>query len=111
MIQILAILSSLPLALAMAWGAAALWFRLPWPGILRPLTVIGWSVMALGLLILGLRGVWQANIVQLLMLAGLLIWWLRLAPAHGRPWSDDVKHLATGEGEGNWLTLQQVRDV
>lgn len=110
MIQILAILSSVPLALATTWGAAALWFRLPWSGILRPLSVIGWSVMALVLLILGLRGVWQANIVQLLMLAGLLIWWFRLAPAHDRLWSDDVKHLATGEVEGNWLTLHHVRD-
>ena len=110
MLQILAILLSVLLALAMAWGAAALWFRLPWIGVSRLLAVVGWSVVALLLLVLSLRGVWQAYITQLLLLAGLLIWWFRLQPAQDRPWSDDVKHLATGEVEGNWLTLHHVRD-
>ena len=110
MAQILAILFSVLLALIMAWGAAALWFRWPWSGASRPLGVGAWSVVALVLLILGLGGIWQATVVQLLILAGLLTWWFRLVPVDDRLWSDDVKHLATGEVEGNWLTLHHVRD-
>src|SRR5690554_310220 len=110
MLQILVILSSVLLALAMAWGAAALWFRLSWSGPSRSLTVAVWSLITLALLVVGLGGVWLVIIAQLLMFAGLLVWWFRLEPAHDRPWSDDVKHLATGEVEGNWLTLHHVRD-
>lgn len=98
------------LALAMVWGAAALWFRLPWARARRQVAVGGWCVLALGLMLLGMRGIWLANVVQLLLMAGLFVWWFRLKPAHDRPWSNDVMHLATGEVEGNRLTLHHVRD-
>ncbi|MFQ3787213.1 DUF4105 domain-containing protein [Halomonas sp. A29] len=98
------------LALVMAWGAAALWFRLPGSRMQRRLAVAGWSVLALVLLLLGGQGMWLANLLQLLLLAALFTWWFRLQPTHDRPWSDDVAYLATGEVQGNRLTLHHVRD-
>lgn len=98
------------LTLAMAWGCAALWFRLPGPRSLRRLVVACWGMVALALLVLGLRGLWLANVAQLLLLALLFAWWFRLQPTHDRPWSDDVAHLATGEVQGQRLTLHHVRD-
>lgn len=101
---------SVVLAMAMAWGAAALWFRLPGSRSRRRLAMACWGVVALALLLLGVRGQWLANVVQLLLMAVLLTWWFRLQPAHDRPWSDDVSYLGTGEVQGNRLTLHHVRD-
>lgn len=101
---------SVLLALAMAWGAASLWFRLPWSRNKRRLAVACWGILALGLLLLGLHGEWLANATQLLLVSALLTWWFRLQPTHDRPWSDDVAYLATGEVRDNQLTLHHVRD-
>lgn len=98
------------LTLAMAWGAAALWFRLTGSRTRRRLAIAAWGVLALLLMLLGAQGLWLAHLAQLLLLAALLTWWFRLQPTHDRPWSDDVTHLATGEVEGSRLTLHHVRD-
>ncbi|KAA0013750.1 DUF4105 domain-containing protein [Billgrantia pellis] len=97
-------------ALAMLWGAAALWFRLPWSTRWRRLVVGFWLLAALALLLLGLQGYRMALAGQLGLLAGLWLWWFRLRPTHDRPWADDVVHLATGEVDGNRLTLHHVRN-
>ncbi|QTP59335.1 DUF4105 domain-containing protein [Billgrantia antri] len=110
MAQVIGILVTLLLTLGMAWGAAALWFRLPWSRNQRRVAVAGWGIAALVLLWLGVRGQWLANATQLLLLVGLTTWWFRLRPAHDRPWSDDVACLATGEVRDNRLTMHHVRD-
>ncbi|WP_104204121.1 DUF4105 domain-containing protein [Billgrantia saliphila] len=98
------------LTLIMLWGAAALWFRLPWSTRWRRLSVGLWLLMTLALLLLGLQGYRMALVGQLALLAAMLFWWFRLRPTHDRPWAEDVVHLATGEIEGNRLTLHHVRD-
>lgn len=110
MTQVIGILVTLLLALGMAWGAAALWFRLPWSRNRRRLAVACWGGLALGLLLLGTQGQWLANAIQALLLLALFTWWFRLQPTHDRPWSDDVACLATGEVRANRLTLHHVRD-
>ncbi|NIC05958.1 DUF4105 domain-containing protein [Billgrantia bachuensis] len=107
---IVGFLVSALLAVVMAWGAAALWFRLPGSRTRRRLAVVGWGVVALVLLLLGMRGQWLANVAQLLLLTALFVWWFRLQPTHDRPWSDDVTYLATGEVRDDRLTLHHVRD-
>ncbi|QTP54827.1 DUF4105 domain-containing protein [Billgrantia sulfidoxydans] len=110
MTQAIGLLVTLLMAMGMAWGAAALWFRLPGSRSRRRLAVACWGAAALALLLLGGQGQWWANGIQVLLLLLLLIWWFRLRPTHDRPWSDDVAYLATGELQGSHLMLHHVRD-
>lgn len=104
------------LTLGMLWGLAALWFRLELPSPWRQITLGLWGLLTLGLVVLGVeesvtvRRDWSAPVGQLLLMAVLMTWWFRLRPSHDRPWADDVVHLATGEVEGNRLTLHHVRN-
>lgn len=98
------------LVMAAVWGAAALWFRLPGTLTQRRLAIACWSLAALALVLLGVQGHWLATGLLVLMMAALLTWWFRLQPTHDRPWSGDVAYLATGEVQGNRLTLHHVRD-
>ncbi|MBA2777725.1 DUF4105 domain-containing protein [Billgrantia kenyensis] len=98
------------LALAMVWGAAALWYRLPGSPLMRRFAVAGWGLAGLVLVTLGVQGLWLAHGVQLVLMMVLLIWWFQLKPAHDRPWSGDVAYLATGEVRHDRLCLHHVRD-
>ncbi|RDB42423.1 DUF4105 domain-containing protein [Halomonas sp. DQ26W] len=104
------------LTLGMLWGFAALWFRLALPSPWRQFTLGLWGLLTLGLVVLGLEVSvtagrdWSAPIGQMLLLVVLMTWWFRLRPSHDRPWADDVVHMATGEVEGNRLTLHHVRN-
>ncbi|WP_445157305.1 Lnb N-terminal periplasmic domain-containing protein [Halomonas sp. E14] len=96
--------------IAMAWGAAALWYRLLLPQPWRKAVLVGWLLLALLLVVLNLQGMRLALLGQALLVAGLLIWWFRLRPTHDRPWADDVVHLATGEVRQGELILPHVRN-
>ncbi|EWH01996.1 Lnb N-terminal periplasmic domain-containing protein [Halomonas sp. BC04] len=104
------------LTLGMLWGLAALRFRLELPSPWRQVTLGLWGLLTLGLVVLGLESAmtagqrWSAPFGQLVLLAVLMTWWFRLRPSHDRPWAEDVVHLATGDVEGNRLTLHHVRN-
>ncbi|PMR72602.1 DUF4105 domain-containing protein [Billgrantia endophytica] len=99
------------LTVVMAWGTAALWYRLGLASPWRQLVVGLWGVLILGLVTLALQGFRGAALAgQSLALLVLLTWWFRLTPTHDRPWADDVNYLATGEVTGSRLTLHHVRD-
>ncbi|TFH87309.1 DUF4105 domain-containing protein [Billgrantia azerbaijanica] len=98
------------LTLGMAWGAAALWFRLASPAPWRQVMLGLWAAMALVLVALALLGYRGAALAgQLGLMTLLMTWWFRLTPTHDRPWADDVAHLATGRVEGERVTLDHVR--
>jgi hypothetical protein len=40
----------------------------------------------------------------------LLVWWQRIPPTNHRLWSDDVAQMSTGTVDGNWVTLNNVRN-
>ena len=98
----------LALLIATLWGALALAFRLRG----------SWQCLGVGLWLAagGLWGLllWQG--ARLAPVAGmavqmlaLLAWWRRLRPAADLDWADDVACLATGDVEGDRLTLHHVR--
>ncbi len=100
----------LALLLATLWGALALGHRLALPRHAR------WLVVGLWLLAGGvwLWLAWQGPrlgplAAMAVQMTALLAWWRRLTPAKDLVWAEDVAYLATGDVEGQRLTLHRVR--
>ncbi len=93
-----------------AWGALALWYRLPGDKASRVLGSILWvlAVVALATLAIVRRG-WIPLGAYALIYAGLLLWWVGIAPSNDRVWADDVARLLTGQVHGSEVTLDNVR--
>lgn len=100
--------------LAAAWGALALWFQLPGPGVARLGAVPGWSLLGLAALWVCVRRPQGRLRLALpafgLALVALLAWWGTLTPSHERAWADDVARLLESEAEGSRVTLHNVRN-
>ncbi|MDI5936415.1 DUF4105 domain-containing protein [Halomonas kalidii] len=100
----------LALLLCTAWGALALGHRLPLPAVGRRLVVAGWVTAGGIWLLLAWKGARLAPLVGMVVqMAALFVWWRGLRPAKDLDWAEDVAHLATGELEGDRLTLHHVR--
>jgi hypothetical protein len=97
------------LLLAVAWGAAALWFDGP---------AVRWqawwlsAAFAIGslALLLWLRPYRRAMLVVLAAFVAVLGWWLFIPPSNDRDWLPDVARTATATVEGNRLTVRNVRN-
>ncbi|QTF90958.1 DUF4105 domain-containing protein [Halomonas sp. BM-2019] len=111
MLLFLDLLLRLVMALCTLWGALALGYRLPLARPGRALAVAGWLLLGGIWLWLFSRGARVAPLVGLaVQMLALLAWWRRLRPAADLDWAEDVAHLATGEVEGQRLTLHHVRN-
>lgn len=112
MLRILvATLLSLIVALATAWAALALWYRLPAPELERGLT--GGLLLLIGLatiIALFTRLRWHGLAAFLLVFAVMLTWWATIVPTDHADWSPDVARQVTGTLSGDLLTLKNVRD-
>src|SRR5262249_30738098 len=63
------------------------------------------------LLLLGaVRPVGRAAAVWLVGFAGVLVWWLSLAPSNDRKWQPDVARIPYAEVHGDELVLHDLRD-
>jgi hypothetical protein len=96
-----------------AWGALALWFRLPAPEALRGAAAIAFAVLGLATIVaLFLRR--SRSLIALVVFAvafgGLLAWWSTIKPPLEGDWAPDVARQTTGSIEGDILTLSDVRD-
>ena len=94
---------------ALAWGAAALWFkaargrRMAW--------LLLWTLFGAGLLVLLAAG--RAGTALLLGACGfaaMLLWWRSLKPSNERAWADEVARAATAVVQGEQVTLHDVRN-
>ncbi|MDW7747427.1 DUF4105 domain-containing protein [Halomonas sp.] len=100
----------LALLLATLWGAMALGHRLALPRPGRWLVVGDWLLAGGIWLWLAWQGARLGPLVAMaVQMAALLAWWRRLTPAKDLAWAEDVAHLATGDVEGQRLTLHRVR--
>lgn len=93
------------------WGALALWYQIPGGPVLKASSVLSWTAFSLAVLI----ALWQGRLttgvlVFAVAFAGVLIWWVRLAPSNDRVWADDVARMTTGTIDGNHVTLHNVRN-
>lgn len=93
-----------------AWGALALWYRLPGGRRVRALGGALWLAGAFALFGWALlrHSAWPLA-GYALAYALLLAWWLAVRPSHARDWADDVARLLTGRVRGHTVTLHNVR--
>jgi hypothetical protein len=94
---------------AWLWAAAALWLDGP---ASRPLAgaLAGGFVLASLACAIGLRPRRRGALAAGVLFAGVLVWWLSLAPSNDRPWQPDVARLARAEVVGDVLHLRNVRN-
>lgn len=105
--RLLAVLAFAIALLLLAWGALALHFAAP--RALATVLPIAWSAAGLALLFL-VRPRRRGLLAFAVAFAMLLVWWARLEPRNDRDWQDDVAHPPTGEVDGDFLTLHNVRN-
>lgn len=107
----LALILLVLLALASgAWGALALWYRLPGGRAVRVTAVGLWLASVLTLIGWALLHHTAAPLAfHALAYVVLLAWWLAVRPSHARAWADDVACLLAGQVHGNTVTLHHVR--
>lgn len=94
-----------------AWGACALWFRLPFNRRTNRAAVTAW----LGLALLAVSGLFLGRIAWTdpfgaASLALLAWWWLGVRPSNNRDWMPEVARLTNGDVAGDIVTLHNVRD-
>ena len=105
------LVSALVIVPVSAWGALALWFRLPAPENLRALSACLFALLGLGAIAaLFLRRGLAGLTVFALVFGGLLFWWSTIRPPAGGDWAPDVARQTTGTIDGDMLTLSDVRD-
>ena len=94
-----------------AWGAMALWYRLPGGAIARMLGSVSWALAVIALAVVAIsRHSWLPLGAYAAMHALLLLWWARIAPSNARTWADDVARQLSGTAGGSAVTLHNVRN-
>jgi hypothetical protein len=107
----LTLMLSCLMLLTLAWGAGALWFKLPLPSFFRMVLIIGWSCVLLTAIVLTWRHAAKlGTLIWLIALILLLIWWSTIKPSNDRAWADDVAHQLNGVVQGDVVTLHNVRN-
>jgi hypothetical protein len=104
--------SALIVAPLTAWGALALWFRLPGPEGLRALAAAVFGLLGLAAIaaLLFRRRSPAALAVFALAFGALVGWWGTIRPPADGDWAPDVARQTTGTIDGDILTLSDVRD-
>jgi hypothetical protein len=97
------------LLLAVAWGAAALWFDGPAARWTAGGLAAGFALSSLTVL-LRVRPYRWAMLIVLVAVAAVLGWWLLLPPSNDRDWQSDVARPATATIEGQRLTVRNLRN-
>jgi len=96
------------LALAIAWGAAALFYTLPGAQLVR--AAIAACVAALGLGTLAFARFGRALAISGALLAAVALWWIQLRPSNDADWARENARTPHGEVDGDRLVLHDVRN-
>lgn len=104
------LLSLLMLPMAV-WGGFALGHRLPLAQAPRMLCALLWMLLH-GIL---LERLWAGHWLLVLLLwppvaLGLLLWWRSILPHGDLDWADELKHISTGEIDGDRLLIHNLRN-
>ena len=94
--------------IAAAWAFGAVWFDGPFGAGNKPAAAL--LTIALLAVLIFVRPFWRKLGVFVLLLAGVLIWWLTLAPTNDGDWQPDVARLAWADVQGDEVTFHNVRN-
>ena len=97
------------LLVGILWGASALWFDGPAERWLAGLLAGGLAVGCMALLTI-VRPFGRGAVLVLLVLAGVIAWWLHIPASNDRDWSTDVARLPRATIVGNRVTIENVRN-
>ena len=106
-----AMLATLAIIFPAVWGGFALWYQISGGQFLKGLCVVLWGAFSIAML----SALWQGRlalgmIAFTVALAGLVLWWMHLAPTNDHDWADDVARITTGTVDGSRVTLHDVRN-
>ena len=100
------------LAIAAIVGSLAIFYS-TLPSVLRPIAAGGFALVAMILILSGLRkgkrGAWSAFLFFFVMV--IAAWWLLIPPSNSRNWQPDVVLLPYAEIKDNLITVYNVRNV
>jgi hypothetical protein len=94
-----------------AWGALALWFRLPAPEPVKAAAAVLFAILGLAAIATFVfrRGL-TPLIAFTLAFGALIVWWNTITPPLDGDWAPDVARQTTGTIDGDTLTLSDLRD-
>jgi hypothetical protein len=91
-----------------AWAFGAVWFDAPFGnGNKLVAALVG---IAFVIVLVFVRPFWRKLGVFVVVFAGVLLWWLTIAPASDRDWQPDVAQRAWADVNGDEVTLHNVRN-
>src|SRR5262245_308411 len=91
------------------WMAGAIYYDACGAGRWGRPAAAAWVVGVAALFALW-RPLWQPFTALLGATALFLVWWLRLKPSHDRGWEPAVAVLPRATGDGNVVTIENVRN-
>lgn len=94
--------------LLVAWAALAIYYsNLPWPELRLGLAVV---FAAAAIWVLWISGLRRRFLVFLVMFAGVVGWWITIAPSHDRPWRPEVAVMPRAFIDGDSIRITGVRN-
>ena len=100
------------LVIAACFGSLAIFYS-NLPSALRPIAGGGFALVAMILILAGLRkgkrGAWAAFLILFVMV--IAAWWLLILPSNSRNWQPDVAVLPWAEVKENLITVHNIRNV
>ena len=103
-----ALLVLLAAIIAIAWAFGAVWFDAPF-GNANKVTA-GLLAIASAAALIFIRPFWRKVGVIVLLVGGVLAWWLTLSPTNESDWQSDVAQNAWADIQGDEVTLHNVRN-
>jgi len=94
--------------IAAAWAFGAVWFDGPF-GVGNKLAAV-LLVAVFAVVLMFVRPFWRGLGIFIVLLAGVLGWWLSLSPTNEADWQPDVAQVAWAEINGDEVTFHNVRN-